>query len=236
MADIEVAVQYGIDVANDNSKGYSQSRRNGGIDEDCSTVVLNGCKKAGFNVSGATYTGDMLIPLLKAGFINVVSSVNTKTGEGLIRGDILLRPKTSSKNGHTTFYIGNGQIVQANADYDGKVGDSSGKEICIRSYYNSGWPYVLRYKSSDASTTPTKTSFKVARILMPKDPNMVGEDVRAVQTALTALGFKCGRIDGSFGDLTEKAVRAFQISRGLREDAQVGKKTVTCLGGVWTGN
>jgi hypothetical protein len=148
---IEKAVQFAIDVANDDNHGYSQQRRKitGDIklvgDSDCSALVIDSLKFAGFDTGSASYTGNMLNALLSSGFIDVKKSVDCTTGNGLIRGDILLKVPTIKNNGHTAFYIGNNCIVQAQADFDGKIGDSSGKEIYIRSYYNSGWSNVLRY-------------------------------------------------------------------------------------------
>lgn len=140
---IEYAVQYAVDVANNNYHGYSQTRR-GKQDKDCSSLVLDALKAAGYDTGTATYTGNMLKPLLSAGFINVTKEIDLKTCKGLKRGDILLRPKTATKGGHTAFYIGTGNIVQAAADHDGKTGDSSGQEIRIQKYYNSPFTYVLR--------------------------------------------------------------------------------------------
>lgn len=152
MPDLEKAVQTAIDFALDDKHGYSQTRR-GGIDDDCSGVVLRSLAAAGFDIGSATYTGNMLDPLLAAGFVDVAATVNLKTGAGLKRGDILLRPKTSTQNGHTAFFIGGGQIVQAQSDYDGKPGDSSGREIRLQNYYNSPFKYVLRWspKSEDGT-------------------------------------------------------------------------------------
>jgi len=140
---IEYAVQYAISVANNNYHGYSQTRR-GKRDKDCSSLVLDALKAAGYDIDGATYTGNMLKPLLAAGFLNVIKEIDLKTGKGLKRGDILLRPKTATKGGHTAFYIGAGNIVQAQSDYDREYGDSSGQEIRIQKYYNSPFTYVLR--------------------------------------------------------------------------------------------
>lgn len=138
---IEFAVQFAENVATDNRHGYSQLRQ--GNDTDCSDLIINALKHAGYDTGAATYTGNMLKPLLAAGFTDVTDSVDLKTGKGLKRGYILLRPKTAKKNGHAAFCIGNGKIVQAAADYDGAPGDSSGREIRIQNYYNSPFRYVL---------------------------------------------------------------------------------------------
>lgn len=151
MPDIEKAVQFAESIANDNTHGYSQARRDGGIDTDCSKLVITALRSAGFDTGSASYTGDMLAPILAAGFSDVAGSVNLRTGAGLMRGDILLRPKAASKNGHTAFYIGDGKIVQAQSDYDGKLGDSSGREIRIQNYYDSPFTHVLRYSSAESS-------------------------------------------------------------------------------------
>jgi peptidoglycan hydrolase-like protein with peptidoglycan-binding domain len=50
-----------------------------------------------------------------------------------------------------------------------------------------------------------------------------------LQQRLAALGFDPGPADGSFGPLTEAAVRAFQTSRSLDVDAIVGLQTWTAL-------
>lgn len=152
MTKLENAVSFAVSVANDNMHGYSQIRRNGGIDYDCSSLVLTALKLSGISTGSASYTGDMLKPLIANGFTNVRATVNLSTGAGLVYGDILLKPKTDTRGGHTAFYIGNGKIVQAQHDFDGVKGDLSGRELSIIDYYNSPWVYVLRYKSD---TTPT---------------------------------------------------------------------------------
>lgn len=158
--DVETAVRYSENVAKDDRHGYSQNRRKiaknplealAVVDGDCASITLDGLVYGGFDIGTATYTGDMLLPLLAIGFIDVAKTINLKTGAGLRRGDILLRPKTSKKNGHTAFVTGFNaktgkyEIVQAQSDFDGKVGDSSGNEIKITNYYNSPFTYVLRY-------------------------------------------------------------------------------------------
>lgn len=47
----------------------------------------------------------------------------------------------------------------------------------------------------------------------------------AIQGALNALGYDCGKVDGIFGPNTEAGVRAFQEANGLYVDGRVGKDT-----------
>lgn len=62
-------------------------------------------------------------------------------------------------------------------------------------------------------------------------PLMRGEDVRAVQQALTIVQSTppCGVVDGIFGNATRLAVMGFQRSRGLAEDGVVGRQTWAAL-------
>ena len=52
-----------------------------------------------------------------------------------------------------------------------------------------------------------------------------GEDVRALQRMLNALGFRAGAEDGDFGPQTEAAVRALQRQAGITVDGKVGPET-----------
>lgn len=56
-----------------------------------------------------------------------------------------------------------------------------------------------------------------------------GEDVRALQGILNALGYSCGNADGSFGGNTEAAVKKFQAANNLTVDGCVGANTWTAL-------
>lgn len=56
-----------------------------------------------------------------------------------------------------------------------------------------------------------------------------GSSVTALQTDLTTLGFYYGDITGRFGSLTEKAVKAFQKSRGMTQDGIAGSRTVAAI-------
>lgn len=62
----------------------------------------------------------------------------------------------------------------------------------------------------------------------------MGEDVRALQRELKALGFDVGRwgLDGEFGYDTKNAVAAYQRSVGLEADGEVGPLTEARLLGI----
>ena len=164
------AIDFATRVANDNKFGYDQINRWGNPDFDCSGLVITSWENAGVPVRrfGATYTGNMKPAFLAAGFVDVTQQVDRSTGKGLEPADVLLKIKTASRNGHTAIYIGNGRIVQAQSNeaggkMGGKPGDQTGKEIYIRSYYNSPWDIVLRYPEQEDDEMknpyqePTKT-------------------------------------------------------------------------------
>lgn len=52
-----------------------------------------------------------------------------------------------------------------------------------------------------------------------------GDDVKWLQTSLNALGYNCGAVDGSFGNITDYQVRRFQSDNNLVVDGWVGAIT-----------
>lgn len=58
-----------------------------------------------------------------------------------------------------------------------------------------------------------------------------GSDVKSLQKKLKKLGYYSGGIDGSFGPVTDSAVRKFQKANGLKADGIVGLKTRAVLAG-----
>ncbi len=53
------------------------------------------------------------------------------------------------------------------------------------------------------------------RLLFLRSPNIRGDDVAELQTALNRLGFDCGRVDGIFGPKVVTAISDFQINIGV---------------------
>jgi N-acetylmuramoyl-L-alanine amidase len=67
------------------------------------------------------------------------------------------------------------------------------------------------------------------RVLVLSAPNLRGDDVAEIQTALGRIGFDCGRVDGIFGPATHRAVAEFQRNCGLLVDGMAGHDTVRAL-------
>lgn len=159
MSKVENAISWMVNTANDSRHGYDQKYRWGEKgDYDCSSAMITAWESAGVPVktNGATYTGNMYSVFKKCGFRDV-------TGSELKRGDVLLTPGK-----HTALYIGNGQIVNVSINERGKAtggkpGDQTGKEFCIRSYYNYPWKYVLRYEEPEARKSNEEIAKEVIR-------------------------------------------------------------------------
>lgn len=151
---IEKAVQWAVSIANDNSHGYDQTHRDG-PNYDCSSLICWAYYIAGLNTRpGYTpATGSMYNVFLAAGFEDVTAQIDLASGNGLMRGDVLLMPGS-----HTEMSIGNGKLVAASQNENGgitggRTGDQTGKEIWIHGYYNYPWKYVLRYPDSVSGVT-----------------------------------------------------------------------------------
>lgn len=146
MPDINVAVQFMIDTANDNSHGYDQTNRNG-PDYDCSSLVGTALNKAGFDVSPYSWTGNLEKQLRDCGF--------KECSKPWKAGDIHLKVGK-----HVAMSINESQIAQASINEKGtttggKTGDQTGKEIWIKNYeeYSGGWDYHFRYPSQSSTAS-----------------------------------------------------------------------------------
>lgn len=67
------------------------------------------------------------------------------------------------------------------------------------------------------------------RTLYHRAPMFRGDDVRALQRMLNALGFDCGKEDGLHGPWTDDALRVFQRNVGDEPDGIVGPHTLSVL-------
>ena len=254
---INKAVAWALEKANNPAYGYDQQSR-WGPNYDCSSFVISAWEAAGVPVrqKGASYTGNMYLAFLNCGFRDVTDEVNRRTGAGLVKGDVLLNAAH-----HTEMYIGNGQNVKASINEHGGVtggqsGDQTGREIYVGPYYmpSYGWDYVLRYMGSGvedkdtmdpepektvAAPSKLKGDYSLEFHVLKYGAGMTGqeslrEEVRAMQQLLIAKGFDVGSCgaDGEFGGDTKQAVIAYQESKSLKADGEVGPETMGSLLGV----
>lgn len=142
----ENAVAWAEQIAADDRHGYSQVHRNN-PDYDCSSFVGTALANAGFPVSIYSTTRNLGEQLEKAGFV--------KCGKPWKRGDIHL-----AAGHHVTMSTDASHIVHAsqseNGGIDGQTGDQTGKEICVRSYYDLPYENTVHYRYAGAADEPPK--------------------------------------------------------------------------------
>lgn len=138
-------LQWAIDIANDDSHGYSQCARNG-PDYDCSSLVYYALLNSGYSeeqLGGYAFATSREFEILpQIGFER-----HPYNASELQAGDILWR------DGHTGIYAGDGKVVQASSSrqawpgkpfgYCGTTGDQDGTEIWVTED-NSNWSYYFR--------------------------------------------------------------------------------------------
>lgn len=190
MNQIEKAVRFMVDTALDDTHGYDQQHRNG-PDYDCSSLVGTALHEAGFDVSPFSWTGNLEPQLRKCGFVDCKKPWRA--------GDIHLTPGK-----HVAMSINSQAIVHASINELGKVtggktGDQTGKEICIRDYYehNGGWALHLRYPGEEKEVSPLKSDETIAReVIAGKWGNGVERVVK-----LTSAGYVPDYIQSIVNDM-----------------------------------
>lgn len=135
-------VQWAIDIANDDTHGYSQCSRNG-PDYDCASFVY-------FSFLNTGYTKEQLgdYPWTVSMVIKNIPNIGFKeynyTSEADLQyGDVLVR-----QGAHTAIYLGDGKIVHASGSREGngicgKTGDQTGTELYVADFYDN-WTYYYR--------------------------------------------------------------------------------------------
>lgn len=180
---IEKAVRWAIKTSKDPKSGYNRDDRYG-PDYDCSSLITTAWNRAGVPVQiKDTRTANMRKRYLAVGFKNVTKKVNLDTGEGLVRGDVLVH-----EGAHTAMYVGNGKMVHARGDErggvrGGKPGDQTGGEIKVTKYSNMHWNLVLRYVEDDLEAryrinVGTYSSLERAEKIVDKIARKTGLDAK----------------------------------------------------------
>lgn len=189
MPNIQAAVQWAVNIANDDTHGYSQANRYG-PDYDCSSFVAAALIAGGFNVPATMWTGNERSCLLAAGYTEITP------GTAPVAGDIGMTHIPGGTQ-HTGMYISPTQFVQASADYDGVPGDSGGNEIWIGpAPSTANWQYLFRYYGATAWISDNRY---LSTAEMQNNAEMVFQYGTAHGWSLNAIAAMCGNMQSESG-------------------------------------
>jgi peptidoglycan hydrolase-like protein with peptidoglycan-binding domain len=104
---------------------------------------------------------------------------------------------------------------------DGFYGPASA--VALASLYARDDPEPVGDAGGATTTTPADGSSELLKL------GSAGSRVKHLQERLTALGYRPGPADGSFGAATASAVLAFQKREGLARDSAVGPEVESAL-------
>jgi len=148
------------------------------------------------------------------------SQYNTKAN-WMRRGEINVMPdcvccvfrRKGSSMEHTGMHVGGGVVI------DCSTGVSS---VGMRGWTHFGIPIGL-YSEEEIPMETVKPTLRKGDS---------GDEVKALQERLNALGYDCGEADGVFGTRTKNAVVRFQTDHQLDPDGVVGRKTWAALDSI----
>ena len=167
MAGVEGGIATVLTYADDNRHGYELRERDYGIGTDCAGLGrLYAASVEGVSVDSMPdmHSWDIAERLRQRGW-----SVLSFSEQAKRRGDILVRVDPKGGTGHVVIYLGDGRIVGAEGDWDGRRGDSSGREICERSYYSYGYKYIIRPPEGAGKVSIKEEKGAVYRLYNPND-------------------------------------------------------------------
>ena len=250
---IHDAVEFAVNIANDNNHGYSQRIRSlYEIDDpksfDCSSLACtayyyaflkNGLTtQARYLKEHCSYTGNML-NMCNCGF-EIVARNQTAHSQ-MQKGDLELNTTY-----HVAMAIDKANIVHArSSEGTTDTKDNSGNEIRTQPWYlySHGWTHRLRFTGNgiDFTTLTTDTDKPAVKPTTPTggkymfEPKTVkagdnNTSVLLLQEILRARGFKGKNkkdldLDWEAGDNTIYALKQYQKSRGLDVDGVCGSAT-----------
>lgn len=138
-------------------------------------------------------------------------------------GAFVLRypPSGAGGMGHIALSVGDGSTIEAKSTNEGVIADKISQR---RWDIGVLIPWVDYGRGDDVAVAGPTTVYAIGQ------PNMRANVIHSIQSALKDAGYDPGAIDSEFGLLTAQAVTAFQISRGLVEDGEVGPQTAAALG------
>ena len=122
--------------------------------------------------------------------------------------------------GHCGIYIGNGRVVESSPKWANGVQVTA---LTARAWSKHGkLPWVEYENSSEEVRDVVNIELSVLR------KGNKGEEVKTLQRLLNAFGSNLD-VDGSFGSLTQAALKSYQTKNSLQVDGICGEKSWTSL-------
>lgn len=136
-------------------------------------------------------------------------------------GDILV------SSGHTEMYTAQGQLTGARNDYDGRSGDSSGREIATSAFYNAtgGWKWIYRIKDKYNKEITEEGGLDMSMIPTVRKGDSNNTVLTYQYLMRYKLGFDRQPCDGNFDDRMDYNVRFYQDEHDLYVDGVIGPET-----------
>ncbi len=97
---------------------------------------------------------------------------------------------------------------------------------------NGECPYSTSSKTKSTITdkTSNKSSSTAEASAEKSDELKITKSIiKKVQKALNKFGYDCGKVDGSMGKKTKKALKSYQEDNGLEVDGIIGKEVLKAL-------
>ena len=158
-------------------------------------------------------------------------------------GDLVFRYRDKKRDGggtykyiyHVGVYVGNDKVIESKGRDDGVVlrGINAGGPAYWNEY--GRWDIISGDAKEDA---PKEETPAVAKKIELTTPMMRGDDIKALQTALNALGYNAGDPDGIAGKNTIAAIQRFTgdyANAGETELPNVLQATVSVDGKIYVG-
>jgi N-acetylmuramoyl-L-alanine amidase len=137
-------------------------------------------------------------------------------------GAFVLRVPEGGPTGHIVVSDGKGGTVEAHSTKRGVIESSLDKRRWDMGILVPGIAFTQN--AQPVSVVPPGSV--IYRLMSPPQTHPM---VKKIQRSLKRAGFDPGGVDGVFGAQTQAAVVAFQLSKGLVPDGEVGPKTAKAL-------
>lgn len=159
------------------SVGYDWARRwnvfDGG-DTDCSALVITCLKEAGFDVGGATYTGDLSAGLTANGWERIPAIISKAKPGDILLNDVHHVAAVIEGEGWNA-RVAQASIGETGGVYGNTPGDQTGWETNTTAIYDYPWTCILRYNGPE-DTEHEETEFEMAEALFYIDDAHEGYD------------------------------------------------------------